>query len=111
VQQAWRLANPDLRMGAPSLAWYEAFYAAVDATGRDLKQVATPVVMLVAGQDVKALPRPQSATCAALPRCVEIRYPTARHALHLETDSMRDPWLKTIDDTLRTRGAAIPARP
>ncbi|MFZ0266680.1 serine aminopeptidase domain-containing protein [Caulobacter sp.] len=110
VQQAWQLTNPDLRMGAPSLAWYEAFYAAVDAAGRDLKQVDTPVVMLTAGQDVKALPRPQSATCAALPRCVEIRYPAARHALHLETDSVRDPWLKTIDDALRT-GAAAPVKP
>ena len=67
--------------------------------------------MLTAGQDVKALPRAQSATCAALPRCVEIRYPKARHALHLETDSIRDPWLKAIDNTLGTRGAAIPARP
>jgi lysophospholipase len=108
VQQAWQLANPDLRMGAPSLAWYAAFYDAVDATGRDLKRVRTPVVMLDAGQDVKALPQPQSAVCAALPRCVETRYPTARHALHLETDSVRDPWLKAIDQTLRARTA--PAR-
>jgi lysophospholipase len=67
--------------------------------------------MLDAGQDVKALPRPQSAACAALPRCVETRYPTARHALHLETDSVRDPWLKTIDQTLRARGASAPANP
>lgn len=108
VQQAWGLANPDLRMGAPSLAWYEAFYAAVDAAGRDLKRVDTPIVMLTAGQDVKALPRPQTATCAALPRCVEIRDPTARHALHLETDSVRDHWLTTIDHTLRTRAATPP---
>jgi lysophospholipase len=42
VQQAWQLANPDLRMGAPSLAWYAAFYDAVDATGGDLKRVHTP---------------------------------------------------------------------
>jgi hypothetical protein len=70
VQQAWMLANPDLRMGAPSLAWYAAFYDAVDATGRDLKRVRTPIVMLDAGQDVKALPGPQRTACAALPRCV-----------------------------------------
>jgi lysophospholipase len=111
VQQAWELANPDLRMGAPSLAWYAAFYDAVDATGRDLKRVETPVVLLDAGQDVKALPQPQSAVCATLPRCVETRWPKARHALHLETDSVRGPWLDAIDDTLRSRMAYPPAKP
>jgi lysophospholipase len=111
VQLVWQLANPDLRMGAPSLAWYAAFYDAVDATGQDLKRVETPVVMLGAGQDVKALPQPQSAVCAALPRCVETRYTMARHALHLETDSVRVPWLKVIDETLRPRPAVPLANP
>jgi lysophospholipase len=111
VQQAWQLANPDLRMGAPSLGWYAAFYDAVDATGRDLKRVKTPIVMLDAGQEVKALPQPQSAVCAALPRCVETRYATARHALHLETDPVRASWLRAIDDTLQARTASPPANP
>lgn len=111
VQQAWQLANPDLRMGAPSLAWYAAFYDAVDATRRDLKRVDTPVVMLDAGQDAKALLGPQSAVCAALPRCVETRYATARHALHLETDSVRVPWLKAVDDALHTAPALPAAAP
>ena len=103
VQQAWELANPDLRMGSPSLAWYAAFYDAVDAVGRDLKRVQTPVVMLDAGQDAKVLASPQRTVCTALPRCVETRYPTARHALHLETDSVRQSWLAAVDDTLRSR--------
>jgi len=111
VQQAWQLANPDLRMGAPSLGWYAAFYDAVDATGRDLKRVDTPVVMLDAGQDTKALAAPQSATCAALPRCVETRYATARHALHLETDAVRVPWLKAVDGALQTVSAPPSAAP
>jgi lysophospholipase len=111
VQQAWQLANPDLRMSAPSLAWYAAFYDAVDATGRDLKRVRAPIVMLNAGQDVKALTAPQSAVCAALPRCVETRYPSARHALHLEIDSVRDPWLKAIDQTLRAPRPSPPSAP
>ena len=111
VQQAWQMANPDLRMGAPSLAWYAAFYDAVDATGRELKRVDVPVVMLTAGQDVKALPAPQGAVCAALPRCVETRYPSARHALHLETDSVRGLWLDAIDRTLRARRPSPPAIP
>lgn len=111
VQQAWRLANPDLRMGAPSLAWYAAFYDAVDATGRDLKRVDTPVVMLDAGQDVKTLPQPQGAVCATLPRCAETRYATARHALHLETDSVRIPWLKAVNETLQTASVPPAAAP
>ena len=111
VQQAWQIANPDLRMGAPSLAWYAAFYDAVDATGHDLKQVKTPIVMLNAGQDARALPGPQNTVCAALPHCVETRYPTARHALHLETDSVRVAWLDAIDKTLRSRTPLPPSNP
>jgi len=111
VQQAWQLANPDLRMGAPSLAWYAAFYDAVDATGADLKRVDIPVAMLDAGQDVEALPTPQRAVCTALPRCVETRWPQARHALHLETDSVRGPWLDAVDDALRSRMAYPSPRP
>ncbi|WP_426031553.1 alpha/beta fold hydrolase [Caulobacter sp. DWP3-1-3b2] len=110
VQQAWQLANPDLRMGAPSLAWYAAFYDAVDAVGRDLKRVRVPVVMLDAGQDSKVLPAPQRTVCAALPACVETRYPTARHALHLEADSVRGPWLAAIDDMVRAPMAYPPPR-
>jgi lysophospholipase len=111
VQQAWRLANPDLRMGAPSLGWYAAFYDAVDATGRDLQRARTPVLMLDATEDVVTLSQPQSAVCAALPRCIETRYPRARHALHLETDSVRGPWLDAVDETLRSRMADPPAKP
>lgn len=111
VQRAWQLANPDLRMGAPSLGWYAAFYDAVDATGRDMKRAQAPVVMLTAGQDVKALPTPQATTCSALPRCVEARYPKARHALHLETDSVRNQWLERVDQTLRSRAVSLPAIP
>ncbi|CAN5202057.1 alpha/beta hydrolase [soil metagenome] len=111
VQQAWERANPDLRMGAPSLAWYAAFYDAVDAVGRDLNRVQAPVVMLDAGQDTKVLVDPQKTVCAALPACVETRYPKARHALHLETDSVRGPWLTALDDTLRAHMTYPPPRP
>ncbi|MBO9709423.1 MAG: alpha/beta hydrolase [Caulobacter sp.] len=103
VRQAWQMANPDLRMGSPSLAWYAAFYDAVDAAGQDLAKVTTPVVMLEAGQDVRAPAAPQHAVCSALPHCAETRYPDARHALHLETDSRRQAWLEAVDQALRPR--------
>jgi lysophospholipase len=111
VQQAWELANPDLRMGAPSLAWYAAFYDAVDIVGRDLTRVETPIVILDAGEDVVALAAPQHAVCAALPHCVETRYPKARHALHLETDSLRGPWQDALDRALGASMATPPPRP
>jgi lysophospholipase len=111
VQQAWELANPDLRMGAPSLAWYAAFYDAVDAVGRDLARVETPIVILDADEDVVALAAPQHAVCAALPHCVETRYPKARHALHLETDSLRGPWLEAVGAALSVRASPPSPRP
>jgi lysophospholipase len=70
LRQVWRLANPDLRMGGPSLAWLAAFdrlTQAVRKTG--MKGLSLPVLVLVdpaapAGERAQA-----SRLCAALPRC------------------------------------------
>ncbi|MGH1556669.1 alpha/beta fold hydrolase [Caulobacter segnis] len=57
VQAAWMLANPDLRMGGRSLGWYAAFFEASDAAARDIRNIATPTLMLDAGADRVAAAR------------------------------------------------------
>ena len=103
VGQAWQLANPDLRMGAPSLGWYAAYYDALDAVGHDLKAVKAPVAVLTADKDGATRNSAASQVCAALTACVQTRFPGAGHAIHLETDARRDPWLAAVETVVRAR--------
>jgi len=103
VAKAWQLANPDLRMGAPSLGWYAAYYDALDAVAGDLKTVRTPISLLRADADVIAPASAQAQVCAALPACAQTRFPGARHALHLEADTYRDAWLTAVESVVRAR--------
>lgn len=103
VQSAWMLANPDLRMGGPSLGWYAAFFDASDAAARDIREVATPTLMLDAGVDRIAAAPSEGRLCAAMTACVETRYPGAGHDLHMESDAVRRPWLAAIVDFTRAR--------
>ncbi|WP_297511287.1 alpha/beta fold hydrolase [uncultured Caulobacter sp.] len=103
VRAAWMLANPDLRMGGRSLGWYAAFFDASEAAAREVKKATAPTLMLTAGDDRVATAGPQTRLCAAMPACREVRDPRAGHALHLESDAVRGPWLAAIEDFTRAR--------
>ncbi len=74
VQRHWQLANPDLRMGGPSLAWTAAFLDSADAARAGLDAVKGPVLAL-------------GAPCPAVAWCVS--NPAAR-------DKSRIPWIQAI---------------
>ena len=66
-RMAWQQANPDLRMGDPSLGWLAAFDALTKAaTAPGLGHVQTPVLILSARGTGDA---DWSPICHALPRC------------------------------------------
>ena len=66
-RQAWQAANPDLRMGGPSLGWLAAFDGLVSqAKGAGWRQVATPVLILSVHGAADADAGP---ICRALPHC------------------------------------------
>jgi lysophospholipase len=70
VRRAWQLANPDLRMGGPSLGWLAAFdelVAAVRAEG--LAKVGPPVLVLVDPAAPAGERRDAAGLCRALPHC------------------------------------------
>lgn len=111
VNHAWQTANPDLRMGAPSLGLYAAYYDALDATARDLATVKIPTVLLAGDADTVTPASAQASVCKALADCRETRLPGGRHALHLERDSVRGAWLEAVIQTVRGAGRRSTATP
>lgn len=96
VGQAWRLANPDLRMAGPSLGWTKAYEAASRLAETGAAQTRTNVLMLNPTSSADAL-------CKRLPQC---RFETilgARAAMHLEAAEWRAPWLKVVTAFIETR--------
>jgi lysophospholipase len=100
VQQAWLTANPDLRMGSPSLGWLAAFSDAAESAQSNAGRVAAPALMLEAG---KAQAASQTKTCKAMLDCREVRFPTGRSELHMESDAIRDVWLTEVEDFIHAR--------
>jgi len=94
VTLAWQRANPDLRMGGPSLRWQEAFLDAQRAARRGL--AATQVPTLVIEGD-------HGPGCLELPRCSAIRLAGGDAALEIERDAVRNAWLAAIDAFMRAR--------
>ncbi len=85
-KMAWQQANPDLRMGGPSLGWLSAFGDLTHtATAPGLDRVQTPVLVLSAKGAGDA---DWSPVCRALPRCTLAATgldPTAQEIAFVET--------------------------
>ncbi|MBS0412101.1 MAG: alpha/beta hydrolase [Proteobacteria bacterium] len=92
----WQTANPDLRMGGPSVAWVSAFNAAAGEARDELKGVKAPVIVLE-GDAAKG--------CRALPRCEARAFPGGAPRLELERDAVRSAWLEAIDGFIRAHAS------
>jgi lysophospholipase len=90
VQHAWQVANPDLRMAGPSLAWLRAEGAAEAEAERALPASETPMAVLGAGEKVVA-------GCRSAVRCRAMTFPEAKGPLYLERDVVRDRWMGEIN--------------
>jgi lysophospholipase len=89
VRRAWQLANPDLRLAAPSLGWRNAHQAASHAVEAAADRTRVPVLML----RPTALPLE---LCRRLPDCRSEAMAGARSAPHIEADPWRDPWMTAV---------------
>jgi lysophospholipase len=94
VTLAWQRANPDLRMGGPSLRWREAFHDAQLAARRGLPAIRVPALVIEGDS---------GSGCRELPRCLAIRIASGGKALEIERDGARDAWLAAIDAFIRAR--------
>ena len=104
VQKAWQVANPDLRMGGQSLGWKSAFRAAGSEMRGRLGRIQPPALILIADRDRNAADLERD--CRAMPRCTTLLLGRGHHALHLEADSVRDPWLTAVKNFVLTRAVA-----
>jgi lysophospholipase len=99
VTHAWQSANPDLRLGGPSLDWQ----AAVGRLQHDAEAGAThlsgPVLLIDNGGP---------SACLASPAAVRRSLAGAGPALELEDDRWRAPWLAAIEAFAQAR-ATLPA--
>ena len=111
IQLSWQIANPDLRMGGPSLGWLGA---ATDANGKAQARASSsgaPVMMLSPGVDRLASSAARTRVCHALPHCTEQKLEGAFPALHLESDPFRKPWLAAITGFVQQRVEALSPLP
>ncbi|WP_419255290.1 alpha/beta fold hydrolase [Caulobacter sp. ErkDOM-YI] len=106
VQQAWLTANPDLRMGSPSVGWQAALVEASERARADVARVRAPVLMLHGGKDRLTTPAILAGACAALADCRAAALPAGHHDLHMESDAVRDAWLVEIERFIKARIAA-----
>jgi lysophospholipase len=112
--RAWSLiaAEPKLALGAPTWGWVDfglratAFLARPDA----LREVTTPVVIVSAEDDKLVDSAAQAAAARHLPQGKFITVPGAYHEILMETDPMRNIFLRAFD-ALTGRVAPTPAEP
>jgi lysophospholipase len=93
LRLAWQMANPDLRLGGPSLAWTKAFAAAgAEALGPQSAKITIPALVLAPDRDLA----PAQRLCRRLNHCTLQPFGPAGSALHLEVDEVRGAWLKAV---------------
>ena len=93
VRLLWQTANPDLRLGGPSLVWNTAFASAeTRAQALEPGRLAVPTLVLTNDQRLK----PARQLCGRLNHCTLQPFGPAGSALHLEVDEVRGAWLSAI---------------
>ncbi len=95
--------NEDLQIGDATYRWvHEAFQSIDKLTDEDyIRAIDTEILMATPGQDDVVDVGAQDRAAKQLPRCTQIPFPNSRHELWMETDDMRDEWLKHCDDFLQ----------
>jgi lysophospholipase len=88
VTHAWQVANPDLRLGGPSLDWLAALAGLQTQTESGVGRLTAPTLIVDDGK-----PR----ACLSPPVTVRRSLGGADRALELEDDHWRAPWLAAIE--------------
>jgi alpha-beta hydrolase superfamily lysophospholipase len=101
-------AHPDLGLAGPTWGWLDFAFRATAylAQGENLKSVTTPVVIVSAEQDKLVDNDAQRAVAKNLPKGEFINAPGAYHEILMETDTMRNIFLRALDALL---GKSAPA--
>jgi lysophospholipase len=105
-------AEPKLALGAPTWAWLDfALKATADlARPERLSHITVPVIIVSAEDDKLVDNAAQQAAARHLPQGKFINVPGAYHEILMETDPMRNIFMKALD-ALTGRVAPTPAEP
>jgi len=103
-------AEPQLALGAPTWGWLDFAFRATAflAKPEHLRSVTIPVAILSAGEDKLVDNAAQAAAARQLPQGKLIQVPGAYHEILMETDEMRNIFLRVFD-ALTGRVAPKPA--
>ena len=112
--RTWSLiaAEPKLALGAPTWSWVDFGLRATAYLARPeaLRNVTVPVVIVSAEDDQLVDTAAQAAAARHLPQGKFINVPGAYHEILMETDPMRNIFLRALD-ALSGRVAPTPAEP
>ena len=107
---AWRLANPDLRMGGPSLGWMTAFAKlTADLDTARFSLISTPTLILRHPTATAADLDWSDRLCRALPRCVQSGAPT-QTAEEAQIAAFADTLRQAADGPLARAAQARPSQ-
>ncbi|HKR90298.1 MAG TPA: alpha/beta hydrolase [Phenylobacterium sp.] len=103
-------AEPDLALGAPTWAWLDFAFKATAylAKPERLREITVPVVIVSAEDDQLVANAALEAAARHLPQGKLVRVPGAYHEILMETDPMRNIFLRAFD-ALTGRAAPKPA--
>lgn len=106
------LAEPKLGLGGPTWGWLDFAFRATGylARAENLKNVTIPVVIVSAEQDRLVDNTAQRAAARNLPQGEFISVAGAYHEILMETDTMRNIFLRALD-ALLGKSAPAPAAP
>lgn len=93
---------PETAIGGPSNRWVREALDESRVTQAWMEDLATPTLMLQAGEDEFVVERAMERGCERAADCRIERFPTARHEILMEVDSIRGPAMSRLESFFRT---------
>lgn len=105
--------HPDLGLGGPTWGWLDFAFKATGYLARpeNLEAVTIPVVIVSAARDRLVDNNAQRVAAKNLPKGEFISVPGAFHEILMETDNMRNIFLRALDALLGKSAPAAAAKP
>jgi lysophospholipase len=91
-----RTANFSIAMARPSFQWVAESILAGRSALAGAKDIATPMLLLEAGQDFLVNPLKEEEFCAASAKCRLVQFPDAFHEILMETEEVRSSAVREI---------------
>lgn len=108
--QGLTIAEPKLQLAGPTFGWVAAAADAIESFRQPgaLAHLRLPVTVLSAADDMLVDNQTHAAIAKALPNCVHLTIPKAKHELLMETDAVRAQVWAAFDALIGRIGAPPP---